>query len=167
MNIKWLQPVTPYDIGNIGQHCFRQWLVTWQHQAIPWTNVNSSPAGQNGRLFADIFRCIFVNEKFYNFIKISLKFVPKSPIDNNSASVWIMAWRRIGDKWLSESMLTNIYAAPGGDELTHWGRDKMAAIFQWIFLNENVWISINISLKFVPRGPIDNIPTLVQVMAWR
>ena len=35
-----------------------------------------------------------------------------------------------------------------------------------IFLNENVWISINISLKFVPRGPINNIPTLAQVMAW-
>ena len=29
-----------------------------------------------------------------------------------------------------------------------------------------MWISINISLKFVPRGPINNIPTLVQVMAW-
>ena len=40
-------------------------------------------------------------------------------------------------------------------------------IFKWIFLNENVWILINISLKFVPRGPINNIPTLVQVMAWR
>ena len=40
-------------------------------------------------------------------------------------------------------------------------------IFKWIFLNENVWIVINISLKFVPRGPIKNIPTLVQVMAWR
>ena len=40
-------------------------------------------------------------------------------------------------------------------------------IFKWIFLNENVWISINISLKFVPRGPINNIPTLVQVMVWR
>ena len=40
-------------------------------------------------------------------------------------------------------------------------------IFKWIFLNENVWISITISLKFVPRGPINNIPTLVQVMAWR
>ena len=40
-------------------------------------------------------------------------------------------------------------------------------IFKWIFLNENVWISINISLKCVPRGPINNIPTLIQVMAWR
>ena len=34
------------------------------------------------------------------------------------------------------------------------------------FLDENVWILINISLKFVPRSPINNIPTLVQVMAW-
>ena len=51
--------------------------------------------------------------------------------------------------------------------LTHWGRDKMVDIYEWIFWNENVWISINISLKFVPRGPINNIPTLLQVMAWR
>ena len=31
--------------------------------------------------------------------------------------------------------------------------------------NENVWISIKISLKFVPEGPINNIPALVQIMA--
>ena len=47
------------------------------------------------------------------------------------------------------------------------GRHFPDDIFKWILLNENVWISINISLKFVPRGPINNIPTLVQVMAWR
>ena len=39
-------------------------------------------------------------------------------------------------------------------------------IFKCIFLNKNVWISINISLKFVPKGPIDHIPSLVQIMAW-
>ena len=48
-----------------------------------------------------------------------------------------------------------------------YGRHFPDAIFRWLFLNKNVWISINISLKFVPRGPINNIPTLVQVMAWR
>ena len=42
----------------------------------------------------------------------------------------------------------------------------MAAIFTCIFLNENVKISIKISLKFVPKGPIDNKPALAQVMAW-
>ena len=40
-------------------------------------------------------------------------------------------------------------------------------IFKWIFLNENVIISIEISLKSVPKGPINNIPALVQIMAWR
>ena len=36
-----------------------------------------------------------------------------------------------------------------------------------IFLTENVWISIKISLKFVPKGPINYIPALVQIMGWR
>ena len=40
-------------------------------------------------------------------------------------------------------------------------------VFKRIFLNENVWVSIKISLKFVPKGSISNIPTLVQIMAWR
>ena len=47
------------------------------------------------------------------------------------------------------------------------GRHFPDDIFRCIFLNENVWISINISLKFVLNGPINNIPALVQVMAWR
>ena len=34
------------------------------------------------------------------------------------------------------------------------------------FLNENVSIPIKISLKFVPEGPVNNIPALVQIMAW-
>ena len=40
-------------------------------------------------------------------------------------------------------------------------------IFKSIFLNENVWISVKIILKFVPEGPINNITALVQKMAWR
>ena len=47
------------------------------------------------------------------------------------------------------------------------GRHFADDIFKWIFLNENVWILIKFSLKFVPRGPINNIPALVQIMAWR
>ena len=39
-------------------------------------------------------------------------------------------------------------------------------ILKWIVWNENVMILIKISLKFVPRGPINNIPSLVQIMAW-
>ena len=40
-------------------------------------------------------------------------------------------------------------------------------IFNRIFVNENVKISIKLSLQFVPKGPINNIPVLVQIMAWR
>ena len=39
-------------------------------------------------------------------------------------------------------------------------------ILKCIFFNENVWSSIKISMKFVPWGPINNIPALVQIMAW-
>ena len=39
--------------------------------------------------------------------------------------------------------------------------------FNRIFLRENVRIAIEFSLKFVPKGPINNIPALVQIMAWR
>ena len=47
------------------------------------------------------------------------------------------------------------------------GRDFADDIFKCIFMNENVWIPIKISMKFVPRGPINNIPALVQIIAWR
>ena len=47
------------------------------------------------------------------------------------------------------------------------GRHFAGGIFKCIFLNENAWISIKISLRFVPQGPINNIPALVQIMAWR
>ena len=73
--------------------------------------VNSSSPGQNGRHFADVFRCIFMTEKSCILIKISLKFVPKGPIGNNSTLVYIMAWRRVGAKPLFEPMLTRFTEA--------------------------------------------------------
>ena len=47
------------------------------------------------------------------------------------------------------------------------GRHFPDDILKWIVLNESVWILINNSLKFVPMGLINNIPALVQIMAWR
>ena len=46
------------------------------------------------------------------------------------------------------------------------GRHFADDTFNRIFVNENVRISIKFSLKFVPKGPINNIPALVQIMAW-
>ena len=47
------------------------------------------------------------------------------------------------------------------------GRSFADDTFKFIFLNENVRISIKNSLKFVPIGPIDNIPEFVHIMVWR
>ena len=64
---------------------------------------------QNGRRFADdTFKRSFVNENVRNFIKISLKFVPKGPINNITALIQIMAWCRAGDKPLSEPMMVKL-----------------------------------------------------------
>ena len=56
----------------------------------------------------DIFKCVFSNENFRITIQISLKFVPMSPTHNTTALVQVMAWRRTGDKPLSEQMLTPV-----------------------------------------------------------
>ena len=60
---------------------------------------------------ADIFQTTFSNAflewKCLNF-EYSLKFIPKGPIDNNTALVQMMAWHRTGDKPLSESVMVMV-----------------------------------------------------------
>ena len=64
---------------------------------------------QHGRHFADdTFKRILLNENVIISMKISLKFVPKGPISNIPALVQIMAWRRPGDKPLSEAMMLSL-----------------------------------------------------------
>ena len=67
----------------------------------------------------DIFKCIFMNEKFRILIRNSLKFVPNGPINNIPALVQIMAWRRSVDKPLSQSVPTQFTDA----YMRHWGDD--------------------------------------------
>ena len=49
----------------------------------------------------------------------------------------------------------------------HNGRQFPDNILKSIFLNENMQVSIKISMNCVPKGPINNIPALAQIMAWR
>ena len=71
---------------------------------------NSLRPRQDGRHFPDdIFKCIqMYYENVYISIKISLKFVPNGPINNIPALVQIMAWRRPGDKPLSEPVMVSL-----------------------------------------------------------
>ena len=54
----------------------------------------------------DNFKCIFMNENDRILIRISLKFVPKSTIDNKPALVQVMACRLFSAKPLPEAILT-------------------------------------------------------------
>ena len=90
--------------------CPRQRLMIVVHiKTCRKQSMDTLRPRQNGRRFADdTFKRIFLNENVRISIKISLKFVPKGPINNNPALVQIMAWRRPGDKPLSESMLVRL-----------------------------------------------------------
>ena len=59
----------------------------------------------------NIFKCIFLNENCIILIQISLKFVPRSPIDNKPALVQVMAWHLIGNKPLPEPMIAQFTEA--------------------------------------------------------
>ena len=92
--------------GNIiGKHICHHFLTEMRDDA-----VNTLRLRQNGRYFTDIFKYIFLNENVWIWIKISLKFVPKGPINNIPSLVQIMAWRRPGDKPLSEPVMVGLLA---------------------------------------------------------
>ena len=101
--------------------------------------INSLRPRQNGRHFADdVFKRIFLNENGWISLKISLKFVPKVPINNIPALVQIMAWRRPGDKPLSEPMMVRLpthICVTRLNELTDWFRypnKLLNLILNWI-----------------------------------
>ena len=79
-----------------------------QRETTTPTPINSLRLRQNGRYLADdTFKRILLNENVRIWIKNSLKFVPKGPINNIPALVQIMAWCRPGDKPLSEPMMVS------------------------------------------------------------
>ena len=71
--------------------------------------INTLRPRSSRRNFADdMFKCISLIENVSIPIQISLKFVPTGPINNIPALVQIMAWRRPGDKPLSEPMMDRL-----------------------------------------------------------
>ena len=100
-------------------------------------------------IFSNAF---FVNEKFRILIKLSLKFVPKGPIESNPALVHIMICRLFGAKPLSEPMLIRFTDA----YMQHQGRWVLKRIISFHF-NSNF-------TEVPPKRPIDNKLRLVRLM---
>ena len=111
------------------------------------------PPGQNGCYFGrQHFKCILLNENDRVPIQISLKFVPRSPVDNQPAFVQVMAWRHWCVARSSSQYQDGCYFANN--------------IFQCIFLKEKFCVLSQVPLKFIPKDQVDNKSSLVQVMAW-
>ena len=102
-----------------------------------WGLLNILRPRQNGRYFADdIFKCIFLNVNAWISLKISLKFVPRVRINNIPSLIQIIAWRRPGDKPLSEPMMVSL--------LTHICVTRP----QWVKMHNTLWFRRN-TLSFI------------------
>ena len=101
-NRSW-QGLNNKKINKIQQFCLCLIYVKNDVRECSLSGINTLRPRQNGRHFPeDTFKLIFFNENVRISIKISLKFVAKGPINNVRSLVQIMAWRRPGDKPLSE-----------------------------------------------------------------
>ena len=122
-----------------------------------------------------IFKLISATDGWGISIEIALRWISLDLTDDKSTLFQVMAWCRQATIFIWANVdpdLCRYMVAPGHNELTHWGWDKMSAIlhmtfFKCIFLNKRSLIFTEISLKFIRKGPIDNKPVLVQIMAWR
>ena len=138
-------------VSKRGHSCYVRVLSLWSTATQSyWRNsmdgliFNSLRPSPNRRHFADdIFKCFFENENEWISPRISLKFVPKVLINNIPALVQIMAWRRPGNKPLSEpmmvSLLTHICVTRPQWVNTLWPRQidrHFPDIFKYIFLND-------------------------------
>ena len=110
--------------------------------------------------------CVFVNPNWY-MCRADSRLAPsqwETSLQSNTVS-----------HWLGANLESALYVCYSYDAVLYInalrprqnGRHFADDTFKRIFLNENVRISIKISLNFVPKGPINNIPAMVQIMAWR
>ena len=152
--------VTHIWVGNPAIIGSNNVLSPGRRQAIICTNDGMLLFGPLGTNFNEILVEILT----FSFQKIHLKMSsgkwrPFCPVLN----VFIMeAWWHIFTS-VYFVMVDSVDSSPPGENGRHFADD----IFKRISLNENVRISIQFSLKFVSKGPIENKSALVQAMDCR
>ena len=122
-------------------------LSSGRRQAIIWTNAGMLLIGPLGTTFSEILIKIYM---------LSLK-----------KCIWKyrleMAAMLSRPQWVKRMCI--LLTTPGYINILRLRQNERH--FQvHFFLNEKVWIPMKISLKFVFKGPINNITALVQTMAW-
>ena len=123
----------------IKHHWFRWWLVAW-----------TAPSHYLKQCWI-IVNWTLRSKLQWNFSRNSNIFIEENPFQN-------VVWKMVAI--LSRPQCVNT------SRLRQNWRNFADDIIKLIFLTENIWISLRISLKFVPEVRINNNPALVQIMAW-
>ena len=148
-------------VDELGQHCFIQWLVAY---SAPTHYLNQ---------FWVIVNWILRKKLLWNLNQSTNVSFTKMHLVISSAK-----WRTYFPRGDDLTLRVNHAVRYSRVQIQYiWNTDTLRPrqngchfpddIFKCIFLNESIWISIEISLKFVPKGPISNIPALGKIMAWR
>ena len=143
-------------------------LLPGRRQAIIWTNAGLLLIGPLGTYLSEIWIQIQFSLKKIDWKMLSGKWRP-SCLGLNVLMAWHNTCRCQAISCTNhDSVHWCIYitkhlnlSLPGRNG-HHFADD----IFRCILVNEKFYILINISLNFVPKGPIDNNPALVEIMAW-
>ena len=169
-------------------------FIAWQHQAITWTHNSLSSVRSSDinlrTIPQEIPQPLITKIGLKNMSKIPFKSLRsqwvKSQLITTHHDIWhphmdqitadfidgIHKMLPLRNRWCN-LLAKCLESFHGTSNLFNTlrprqnGRHFPDDIVTCIILNENVCISLTISLKFVPKVRINNIPALVQKMAWR
>ena len=140
--------VTHICIIKLSHHWFRPWLVAWlapsHYLNQCWNNVNRTP----GNIFQS------------NFKQNTIIFIEENAFQNVVHNVLMQKTCNSGVSGMELHLFCINTLRPRQN-----GQHLPDGIFNCILLNQNVQISMRISLMFIPKGSINNIPALDLIMA--
>ena len=135
-------------VGDTSNDDFVQELYDVQHIPIPFS-----------LLFNDsLLPCCTQMAKSYSPPDKKNRWQPYIFINTDGSGTCHM-WPYTGNSHCNISLLNTLRPGQNG---CHFA----VGVFTCIFMNENIWISLKISLKIFPRVSINNIPALAQIIAW-
>ena len=138
-------------------HCRMFWIYWWANQLI-WNELEDF-------LEVSVMSSAATSS---TFLIISTGWFHARFFFVNSFAIDMKYWFQLQFSWIA----VIFFSFPHANSfiktlrLRQNGRHFTDDIFKCIFLDENIWISINISLKLIFKGPVHNIIALVQIMAW-
>ena len=122
------------------------------------------PIGSAHIMSEAILWCVVITGQSYNLVMILYISIDCTDFVDKCALIWLIDITYA----LLCKIVTNFWLFPNYTLRPRQnGRRFADDTLKRAFLNENIRVSIKISMKFVPNGRIYNNPALVQIMAWR